>query len=110
EPVENLLAVARFRVLARSAGLTEITVQGNHVRFAPVELRESQQLRLKRLYPGTLVKPAVRTVLVPRPTTARVGGRPLRDREVLDWARGLIEAVLLDDIAAGATAAAGTRS
>ncbi|MFP5334076.1 MAG: transcription-repair coupling factor, partial [Actinomycetes bacterium] len=41
EPVENLLAVARFRVLARSAGLTEITVQGNHVRFAPVELRES---------------------------------------------------------------------
>ncbi|MFZ5872522.1 MAG: transcription-repair coupling factor, partial [Actinomycetota bacterium] len=43
EPVENLLAVARFRAHARSAGLTEITVQGNHIRFAPVELRESQQ-------------------------------------------------------------------
>jgi transcription-repair coupling factor (superfamily II helicase) len=106
EPVENLLAVARFRVHARRAGLTEVTVQGNQVRFAPVELRESQQLRLKRLYPGAQIKPAVRTVLVPKPTTARIGGRPLRDRELLDWARGLVDAVLLDGIAAGAAAAA----
>jgi transcription-repair coupling factor (superfamily II helicase) len=110
EPVENLLAVARFRVHARLAGVHEITVQGNHIRFAPVELRESQQLRVKRLYPGTLVKPALHSLLVPRPTTARIGGRPLRDREVLDWARGLIDAVLLDDIAAGAAVAAGARS
>ncbi|UER55095.1 transcription-repair coupling factor [Kineosporiaceae bacterium SCSIO 59966] len=106
EPVLNLLEVARFRVHARQAGLTEVTVQGNHVRFAPVELRESQQLRLKRLYPGTLLKPAVRTVLVPKPATARIGGRPLRDRELLDWARDLIDAVLLDDVAAAATAGA----
>ena len=54
EPVENLLEVARFRVHARAAGLTDVTVQGNHVRFAPVELPESAQLRLQRLYPGTL--------------------------------------------------------
>ncbi len=33
--------------------------------------------------------------------TARVGGKPLRDVEVLAWARQLITAVLLDDIAAG---------
>ena len=102
EPVENLLSVARFRVHARRAGVAEVSAQGNHVRFAPVELRESQQLRLKRLYPGTLVKPAVRSILVPRPTTARVGGRPLRDTEVLDWARSLIDAVLLDEVAAAA--------
>jgi transcription-repair coupling factor (superfamily II helicase) len=107
EPVENLLAVARFRVHARRAGVAEVSAQGKHVRVAPVELRESQQLRLKRLYPGTLVKPAVRTILVPRPATARVGGRPPRDVEVLDWARGLIDAVLLDDVSAGAVAAAG---
>jgi transcription-repair coupling factor (superfamily II helicase) len=110
EPVENLLAVARFRVHARRAGISEVTGQGNHIRFAPVELRESQQLRLKRLYPGTIVKPALKTVLVPRPTTARIGGRPLRDREVLDWARGLIDAVLLDDVAAGAAVASGARA
>jgi transcription-repair coupling factor (superfamily II helicase) len=108
-PVENLLEVARLRVLARRAGLTEIAAQGKSIRFAPVELRESQQLRLTRLYPGATVKPAVRTILVPAPATARIGGRPLRDAEVLRWARDLVEAVLLDSVAnAARVAASGT--
>jgi len=95
EPVTNLLAVARFRVLARGAGLTEVVVQGNHVRFGPVELPQSSELRLKRLHPGSILKPAVKTLLVPRPATARIGGRPLRDLAVLDWATELVRAVPL---------------
>jgi len=105
EPVTNLLEVARFRVLARSAGLHEVTLQGNHVRFGPVELPDSGLMRLQRLYPKTLVKPAVRTILVPRPTTARIGGEPLRDVAVLAWARELIQAVLLGSVAAAAEVA-----
>jgi len=50
----------------------------------------------------------VRTVLVPAPTTSRVGGRPLRDGDVLRWARELVDAVLLDSVAAAAGAATGT--
>jgi transcription-repair coupling factor (superfamily II helicase) len=96
DPVENLLEVARFRLLAREAGLTDVTLQGNQIRFAPVELRESQELRLSRLYPRTVVKKATRTILVPRPATAPIGGQPLRDVELLRWARELVEAVLLD--------------
>ncbi len=96
QPVENLFAVARFRNLARRAELGEVAVAGNHVRFAAADLRESQQLRLQRLYPGSLVKAAVRTILVPRPSTSRVGGRPLTDVELLDWCRELVQAVLLD--------------
>ncbi|MEQ4203818.1 transcription-repair coupling factor [Actinopolymorpha sp. B9G3] len=96
KPVENLLEVARFRLLAREAGLTDVTLQGNQIRFAPVELRESQELRLNRLYPRTVVKRQVRTILVPRPATAPIGGQPLRDLELLRWARDLIEAVVLD--------------
>jgi transcription-repair coupling factor (superfamily II helicase) len=96
QPVLNLLEVARFRVVARRAGLTEVAIGGNQVRLAPVELRESQELRLKRLHPGSLVKAGVRTILVPRPTTARVGGIPLRDLELLRWCHDLIDAVLLD--------------
>ena len=102
EQVENLLAVARFRVHARAAGVSEISAQGNHIRFAPLDLPESAELRLRRLYPGTLVKPAVRSILVPRPMTARVGGRPLRDAEVLEWARALLEAVVGGTVAAAA--------
>ena len=93
--VTNLFEVARFRAHARRAGLAEVAQGGNHVRFAPVELAESQQLRLARLYPGSLVKPAVRSILVPRPSTARVGGQPLRDLEMLTWCRELVDAVLL---------------
>ena len=105
QPVENLLDVARLRAHARLAGLTDIGVQGTQVRFAPVELRESQQLRLSRLYPGATVKPTTRTVLVPRPSTARIGGQPLRDGEVLRWARDLVDAVLLDSVADAARVA-----
>jgi transcription-repair coupling factor (superfamily II helicase) len=95
-PVERLFDVAAFRVLARRAGVAEVVVQGNHIRLAPVELPESRTLRLTRLYPGTLVKPAVRTILVPRPTTARVGGQPLRDTDLLAWATELVHDVLLE--------------
>jgi transcription-repair coupling factor (superfamily II helicase) len=106
EPVERLFAVASLRAHARRAGLTDVTAQGTYIRFAPVTLAESAQLRLKRLYPGTVLKPAVRAILVPRPTTARVGGRPLRDAEVLAWARELVDAVLLGSVAQAAATAA----
>ena len=103
-PVENLLAVAAFRVRARQYGLTEVTLHGQQVRFAPMRLRESQTMRLQRLYPRTVVKPAVDTVLVPRPTTQRIGGQPLRDTDLLDWASGLLDAVLGGSIPAAANA------
>lgn len=98
-----LFDVADFRNHARRAGLTDVTAQGKFIRFAPVDLPESAQLRLKRLYPGTLLKPAIRAILVPYPTTARIGGRPLRGAEVLDWARQLIDAVILGEVSAAAT-------
>ncbi|MDO5740948.1 MAG: transcription-repair coupling factor [Ornithinimicrobium sp.] len=103
-PAQALLQVAALRTVAREAGIADIGVQGQQVRFAPVEdLRESQQLRLNRLYPGANIKAALRQILVPMPKTGRIGGKPLRDKEILDWAAQLIHAVLLDDIAAAAT-------
>ena len=87
---------------ARAAGLADVTAQGKFVRFAPVDLPESAQLRLKRLYPGSVLKPAVRTVLVPFPTTARIGGKPLHGREVLTWARQFIDAIVRGDVSAAA--------
>jgi len=99
-PAQVLLEVARLRTVARAAGVADISAQGSFVRFGPVELRESQQLRLQRLYPGSVVKPALRTVLVPAPRTARVGGQPLRDGAILDWATGVLRHVLLDPVSA----------
>ncbi|TDE93976.1 transcription-repair coupling factor [Occultella glacieicola] len=105
EPVERLFAVASLRVKARAAGLADMTSQGKYIRFAPVDLAESAGMRLKRLYPGTILKPAVRTALVPAPTTSRVGGTPLRDEQLITWVSELIDAVL----APGATVAAAAK-
>jgi transcription-repair coupling factor (superfamily II helicase) len=91
--VETLLEVARFRLVARAAGLTEIVSQGNFIRFAPAELLESKQLRLKRLYPGSVVKDTAKLILVPRPRAKTIGGDPPRDRELLAWCTAVITAI-----------------
>jgi transcription-repair coupling factor (superfamily II helicase) len=93
EPVANLLAVARFRLLARSYGLTDVSLQGRHVRFAPLALPDSKQLRLKRYHPDAVYKPAGNQVSVPRPTTRRIGGEPLRDTALLEWCAQLLRDV-----------------
>jgi transcription-repair coupling factor (superfamily II helicase) len=94
EPVENLLLVAGLRLLARRVGVADITLQGGNVRFSPVELRESQELRLGRLYPRSVVKRPTKQVLVPRPATARIGGKPVVGRDLLTWAREFLTAIV----------------
>jgi len=91
DPVERLLVVARFRVRAQAAGLEEVIAQGSKIRVHPVELPESAQMRLARLYPGTIVKSAIRTILLPCPRTATVGGKPLTGIELLAWATELVD-------------------
>jgi transcription-repair coupling factor (superfamily II helicase) len=85
-PVETLLAVARLRVRARAVGVGEIVMAGPRVRFHPVDPPESRQLRLARLHPGTLAKPAVRTILVPRPPAGST-----TDVELVEWVRGVLD-------------------
>jgi transcription-repair coupling factor (superfamily II helicase) len=99
-PVVTLLDVARLRSAARRVGLTDITLQGNFVRFAPVQLPDSRTVRVQRLYPKTLLKPAVSTMLVPVPksgaSSGGFGGAPLRDTELLAWCAEVIRSVLSD--------------
>ena len=91
--VLNLIEVARFRLLARSAGLHEIVGQGRFLRFAPAHLPESRALRLQRLYPGSVVKDAAGAVLVPRPTSSTMPAEPLKDTDLLHWGTAVIEQV-----------------
>ena len=91
--VETLLEVAKFRLVARSAELTEIVSQGNYIRFAPADLLESKQLRLKRLYPGSVIKDTAKLILVPRPRSKTIGGEPPKDSELLQWCTAVITAI-----------------
>ncbi|MFG1700908.1 transcription-repair coupling factor [Nonomuraea sp. NPDC049309] len=94
--VENLLEVARFRIKARAAGLTDVTLQGQNIKFGPVRLKESQQVRLDRLYKKAIYKQAAETLLVPVPKTKPLGGQPLRDLDLLTWCGDLVEAMFLE--------------
>ncbi|MCL2780686.1 MAG: transcription-repair coupling factor, partial [Actinomycetia bacterium] len=107
-PVENLLAVARFKVACRRHGVNEVSLQGNTVRFSPVQLPESAQLRLRRLYDDgqrrALYKPAVATISVPRPkgviqpngawAQTKFGGEPMRDVALLAWCAEVLAQVV----------------
>ncbi|MGI5273487.1 transcription-repair coupling factor [Nonomuraea sp. CA-218870] len=94
--VENLLEVAAFRIRARKAGLTDVTLQGQYIKFGPARLRESQQVRLDRLYKKSVYKQAAETLLVPVPKTKPLGGQPLRDLDLLKWCGDLVEAMFLE--------------
>jgi len=109
ESASALFDVAAFRNRARAAGLTDITVQGKYIRFSPVDLADSATVRLKRLYPGTVLKPAIRTILVPFPTAGggtRLGGKPLHGADLLAWASNLIDAVISGNVKVAAEVAA----
>jgi transcription-repair coupling factor (superfamily II helicase) len=94
EPVLNLFAVARFRQSARARGLTDVSLQGRHIRFAPLPLPDSKQLRLKRYHPDAVYKAASEQVSVNRPLTRAVGGEPLRDTALLWWCEELLTNLL----------------
>ncbi len=120
-PVEvaSLLLVARFRARARRAGISEVTIAGRNVRFAPVvDLPESRVLRLNRLYPRSIVKSQVGTLLVPRPraepaqgeaTPHVIGGRPIDGVALLEWARTVIDSVIDPDRAESSQTSTSTR-
>ncbi|MFZ9283428.1 MAG: transcription-repair coupling factor [Candidatus Nanopelagicales bacterium] len=83
--VTALFDVARLRIYAKQVGLTEIILQGKNVRFAPVTLADSMRVRLTRLYPGSIIKPATRSILVPLNK---------EDLDLLSWTRKVIETAI----------------
>ena len=93
-PVLVLVEVAQLRLLARSAGITEIVAAGTRIRFAPAHLPESRTMRLARLYPGSIYKAASGTILVPAPKGRGLGAKPFVDHDLLDWVREFVRAVL----------------
>lgn len=93
--VERLFSVQTLRRRLRQLGINEALTQGNYVRFAPVELADSQVLRLKRLYPGTVIKPAVRQVLVPLTKPGRLGQSAPSEEALVKWVQDVVEKILV---------------
>ena len=96
--VERLMAVARLRNQARAVGVSEILTQGTRIKLHPVELPDSKQVRLKRLYPGANFRAAAKALQVPMPKEGgakRALNAPnLRDMELLQWVADFMTDVL----------------
>ncbi|MDR0836854.1 MAG: transcription-repair coupling factor [Propionibacteriaceae bacterium] len=102
----RLFDVVRFRLLCAQAGLREVVSQGQYVRFGPVTkapgtgpkgavvLRESQLMRLNRLYPGSIVKTDL--MLVKRPTSSINLTRTTANFDILSWAETVVHALFFD--------------
>jgi len=94
EEAENLIAVAKLRIYAKSKGLTEVVLQGKFLKISPIVLPESAQLRLGRLYPGTQIKTATKSLLVAQKATPNwLGNAPVGDTSPLaslKWADAVL--------------------
>ena len=94
EVVSRLLSVARLRHQARRAGVSEIIVQGTRIKVGAVELPDSKQVRLKRLYPGSSYRAAAKAIQLSFPKAGRGAGQPnLRDVELIQWMADFLSAM-----------------
>ncbi|AKK02725.1 transcription-repair coupling factor [Corynebacterium epidermidicanis] len=89
--VSRLLAVARLRHIMRAARLTDVAIQGTRIKVHPVELPDSKQVRLRRLYPGSTYRAAAQAIQLSIPKAGNGMGAPqLRDVELLQWVADFI--------------------
>ncbi|WP_406814351.1 transcription-repair coupling factor [Mycobacterium sp. M23085] len=94
EPALRLVAVARLRLLCRTAGITEVSApSASTVRISPMTLPDSAQVRLKRMYPAASYRATTSTVQVPIPRDGGVGAPRLRDVELVQMVANLVTAL-----------------
>ena len=84
DPVENLLKVAQLRVLLSDNAVTEVSVRDGVMKIRPFPLlADSQEVRLRRKFPGAVYKQASDTLLLPLPAA-----------KVASWALDSVRAIL----------------
>lgn len=95
---ERLVRVARLRNYVKSRGITDFAVQGKFVKVAPLAPTESLEMKINRLYPGSIVKSVTKVVMIARPQIAAWeqgdSGEEIGDTSLLDWAQELAETLL----------------
>jgi transcription-repair coupling factor (superfamily II helicase) len=105
-PAAALLAVARIRAECVRLGVRDVAVQKGSVRIFPLQLRESQKLRLKRLSPKALVK-SNDEIVMPLAPSGPVGSKQDGLKVVEGLLTMLAELVPVGQEAATMAAAAG---
>ncbi|RAV31401.1 transcription-repair coupling factor [Corynebacterium heidelbergense] len=84
--VQRLATVARLRQLCRDVKVTEVVATGSKISFSPIDLPDSGQVRLKRLFPSAVYRATTKIVQLPVPKQgAGMRAVALRDTELVQW-------------------------
>ncbi len=67
EPAQALLAVGSLRAECHRLGLRDVQIIGSYARLAPLDLKVSEEMRLRRLSRDALHKPDQQQIVVPLP-------------------------------------------
>ncbi|MDN4506308.1 transcription-repair coupling factor [Dietzia maris] len=96
----RVVSVSRLRLVAQKYRVREIVLAGSRLRVGPLDLLDSQQMRLKRMYPAAQYRATQKTVLLPLPKAAGAragaGGEKARDDEMLQYAADFLTAMAGD--------------
>ena len=86
------MSIAKLRLIAKEYGLTDVNVAGTQVKLAPMDLPDSKQIRLKRLYPSAAYRATTGVVQLPLPRVegGGVGAARVRDVELVQFIADLI--------------------
>jgi transcription-repair coupling factor (superfamily II helicase) len=91
----ELMAVASLRLFAKSLGLTDVAISGKNLRLTPVVLPESAQIKLSRIYPGSIYKNATQILLVARPTAPNwIESASVGDTSTLTWVNSVLQELI----------------
>lgn len=94
EPALLLVAAARLRLLCRQYGVTEVTASATTIRVTPLTLLDSQQMRLKRMYPSATYRATTSTITIPIPRAeGGIAAPRVRDAQMLRVVAGLLLAL-----------------
>jgi transcription-repair coupling factor (superfamily II helicase) len=91
QSVINLIDVTELRQQANRLGVKDAMMLGTHARISPVELQETEQVRLSHQYPGLKYLQSAKLLTVPLPKDS--AGETLRDKEMIQWAWVLLAQV-----------------
>jgi transcription-repair coupling factor (superfamily II helicase) len=89
-----LIQVATLRASARKLGIHEMIQQGKNLRISPIKLAESKELKMQRLYPGSMYKGATNVALVALPAQkwSPLGEmQKLSDNSIIAWATSVLQ-------------------
>ena len=91
DSVKNLMRVTELRQLSNRLGLKDLNAIGNQIKLSPVELTESDQVRLTHLFPGTKYLHSSKLLTIPAPKDDNY--EPIKGQPMVDFVWAMLARV-----------------